>query len=112
MDNSCQLLRTAANRPQIVRKNQNFKEKMRAEGTSVSGAITFRYTNAAGDSTSRTVLLSRAYPISCAEYVLGHCMLRNEDRTFSIGEIAEPRSSPGGEPIHDLRDWLRKATDA
>ena len=25
VDNSCQLLRTAANRPQIVRKNQNFK---------------------------------------------------------------------------------------
>ena len=90
---------------------ESFKEKMKTEGMSVSGAITFKYINAAGDLTNRTVSLSKAYPIGFPEYVLGHCLLRNEERTFSIDRIIEPCTAMSGQPIYDLCDWLRRATD-
>lgn len=94
--------------PDFPHRYDSFKDKMRAEGMSISGTVTFTYCKAAGDSTSRTVLLSCAYPILEPEYVLGHCMLRNEERTFAIDKIAAPMDVADGTPIRDMREWLRR----
>lgn len=84
----------------------DFKSKIAAEGTPISGILRFQYVNANGEQTRRTVELKFYYPNGWPAYILARCKLRKEDRTFSLRAMKEIYDLNDCKRIEGIESWL------
>ena len=90
----------------------DFKSHIRANGLKVQGRLQFKYENENGEQTKRTVQLSHTYPKVLFKYLLGHCELRNEERTFRLDRVTSPVDAADDSEIINLPFWLRSHSAA
>jgi hypothetical protein len=84
----------------------DFKSKAYAEGRPVSGRISFDYTNADGEATTRTASVDTYLQTMHDLYIVAHCELRREVRTFRVSRIHRAIDTDSGHPISNLSQWL------
>ena len=92
--------------PLIPYRYPTFKDKVKTEGSPLSGKIAYTYSKPDGETTQRTVLLKSAYPTGQAQYLVGHCELRNEERTFAVDRMSAAVDLSTGREIPDVQQWL------
>jgi len=90
----------------------DFKAKIAATGAPVRGKIRFEYQNAAGEKTRRTVELKHYYPSGWPAYIVGHCHLRKEDRTFLIVNMLNVYDLTECIRLQNVPSWLLDNRDA
>lgn len=78
------------------------------EPVPVKARLRLRYVDGAGSKTERTVEVREFGSHDGSTLLIGHCLLRNETRTFRTDRILECVDEDTGEVISDVRSHLRK----
>ena len=86
----------------------SYKDKVRAEGHAYAGRWRIHYLSADGETTIRTVVISRFLPKYESGHILGLCQLRGEERAFHLGRIQRAYDLNTCERIYDPLKYITR----
>lgn len=94
-----------AGRAKTYHEYETFKQKVLAEGRPVRRRLVFQYTNSRAVKTVRAVDTVAIFESQRGRYLVGHCYLRDELRTFRMAEAWEVFDVESGRTFESLGKW-------